>query len=224
MNDALKAKTVKAIVSIFACAIVAAGALLAARYQHTSPTRLPDRCKTPLRRQYSSVDADGDGIDDASDILAGALDYVNTKPKYRSRYYESGYPDDGFGVCTDVVANALRSAGYDLMTLVAEDISRDPCEYGIEKPDRCIDFRRVRNLNVYFSHTAVSLTTDPYETDEWQGGDIVVFEGHIGVVSDRRNRRGVAYVIHHSGPFQARYEEDILEKRGDIIGHYRVSE
>ena len=39
-----------------------------------------------------------------------------------------------------------------------------------------------------------------------------------------RCRSGVAYVIHHSGPFQPSYEEDILEDRDDIIGHYRVSQ
>ena len=59
---------------------------------------------------------------------------------------------------------------------------------------------------------------------QWQGGDIVIFENHIGIVSDMRNKRGVPYVIHHSGPFQAAYEEDILESRGDIVGHYRVSQ
>lgn len=172
----------------------------------------------------SSVDMDGDGVDDQTDILQGARDYIAGKPVYKSRYYASGYPDDGFGVCTDVVANALRSAGYDLMELVERDIAENPQDYDIEEPDANIDFRRVKNLRVYFAHTAIPLTTDIYEIGQWQGGDIVIFERHIGIVSDKRNRDGVSYVIHHSGGLQASYEEDILEKREDIVGHYRVSE
>ncbi len=49
--------------------------------------------------------------------------------------------------------------------------------------------------------------------EQWQGGDIVIFEKHIGIVSDRRNWDGVPYVIHHNDPWQTAYEQDILEKR-----------
>lgn len=82
----------------------------------------------------------------------------------------------------------------------------------------------MRNLKVYFARTAIPLTIDIYDIDQWQGGDIVVFENHIGVVSDHRNNRGVAYVIHHANPWQESYEQDILEERDDIVGHYRISE
>ena len=173
---------------------------------------------------HSSVDMDGDGIDDQSDILQGARDYISTNPVYKSKYYSTGYPDDQYGVCTDVVANAMKSAGYDLMELVNADILENPQDYNIEEPDINIDFRRVNNLKVYFAHTAVELTTDIYDISQWQGGDIVIFENHIGIVSDKRNDNGVAYVIHHNDPFQKSYEEDILESRDDITGHYRISE
>lgn len=173
---------------------------------------------------HSSVDMDGDRIDDQTDILKGARDYIATEPVYKSKYYATGYPDDKYGVCTDVVANAMKDEGYDLMELVNEDIMAEPEVYGIEEPDINIDFRRVQNLKVYFARNAVSLTTDIHEISEWQGGDIVIFENHIGIVSDKRNDDGVSYVIHHNSPLQASYEEDILEKRDDIVGHYRVSE
>lgn len=94
----------------------------------------------------------------------------------------------------------------------------------MDEPDQNIDFRRVKNLRVYFSHSAISLTTDISAIEEWQGGDIVVFKNHIGIVSDRRNENGVPYVIHHNDPWQRTYEEDILEDREDIVGHYRVAE
>ena len=29
-------------------------------------------------------------------------------------------------------------------------------------------------------------------TEQWQGGDIVIFERHIGIVSDRRNKKRCA--------------------------------
>ena len=65
---------------------------------------------------------DKDGIDDQTDILNNARDYIKTKPKYKSKYYTTGYPNDEYGVCTDVVAFALKNAGYDLMNLVNEQI------------------------------------------------------------------------------------------------------
>ncbi len=36
----------------------------------------------------SDYDYDNDGIDDYTDIYLSALDYVKTKPKYKSKYYE----------------------------------------------------------------------------------------------------------------------------------------
>ena len=194
------------------------------RYQNTSAERLPDRYDGVIEQIHSAADEDRDGMDDQTDILEGALHYVSSRPKYKSRYYQTGYPDDGYGVCTDVVAYALRYAGYDLMALIEADIQANPNDYNIEEPDIHIDFRRVRNLKVYFAHAALSLTTDVSAIEEWQGGDIVIFQNHIGIVSDRRNRDGVPYVIHHNGPWQKTYEQDILEDRDDIIGHYRMAE
>jgi uncharacterized protein YijF (DUF1287 family) len=188
----------------------------------TSAQRLNNEYAEVIAAPGSAKDMDHDGIDDASDILQGAVAYTETHPKYKSRYYAGGYPDDGYGTCTDVVANGLKAVGYDLMALVQADIKAHPENYEIDVPDANIDFRRVRNLNVYFKDTAVSLTTDTAQKKEWQGGDIVVFQNHIGIVSDRRNKDGIPYVIHHTSPFQLRYEEDILAARTDIIGHYRV--
>lgn len=194
------------------------------RYQNTKTARLSDRYGQEIEQWHSITDRDGDGVDDQTDILEGALAYVGSKPKYRSRYYEGGYSNDGYGVCTDVVANALKNAGYDLRELVREDMEKNRADYGIDEPDDRIDFRRVRNLRVFFDHTAIALTTDLTEIAEWQGGDIVIFKNHIGIVSDRRNENGVPYVIHHNDPWQIRYEQDILESRDDIVGHYRVAE
>ena len=217
----------KIAVSLLAAFLLLAGCilvLLAAGFGHTSSRRLKNMYKGSVEPAVSGSDMDQDGTDDQTDILEGALAYVETEPKYKSKYYASGYPDDEYGVCTDVVAYALRSAGYDLRSLMDEDIKQHPGDYDIDVPDDKIDFRRVKNQKVYFDHTALSLTLDLAEIEEWQGGDIVVFKNHVGIVSDHRNKRGVPYVIHHNSPAQRAYEEDILEKRDDIVGHYRVED
>ena len=176
-----------------------------------------------IKTYTSNIDKDNDGIDDQTDILNNVRKYIATNPKYKSKYYASGYPDDGYGVCTDVVAFGLKGAGYDLMELVNEDIKNNRNNYNIDTIDKNIDFRRVQNLKIYFENNAISLTTDVYDIENWQGGDIVIFQNHIGIVSNNRNKDGVTFIIHHANPFQKYYEEDILESRDDIIGHYRMS-
>ena len=203
------------------------------RRQHTSAERATEFYSRYIPVTKSSVDKDEDGIDDQNDILKSALAYCATRPRYKSKYYEGGYPTDRYGVCTDLVAAALKGAGYDLRDLVAKDRAENPDDYlvaaamaGItdEEPDKDIDYRRVRNLEVYFAHTAIPLTLDLGEVLSWQGGDIVIFDDHIGIVSDRRSIDGVPYVIHHNSAYQKRYEQDILEARNDLRAHYRISQ
>lgn len=222
------------VLAILAFTLIAAGAVLIAtgrlcitsshrpadRYEGASPTTYAD--PVVMVDPAATVDADSDGIPDNDDVLAAALAYIQARPHYKSVYYPSGYPDDEHGVCTDVVAIACREAGYDLQALVAADVAQRPEAYAIEIPDSAIDFRRTSNLKVFFDAHAQRLADDADEITEWRGGDIVLYEGHIGIVSDRRNERGVPYLIHHSGPFQLRYEEDKLKSYGHIVGHYRL--
>ena len=176
-----------------------------------------------IKTYTSRIDKDNDGVDDQTDILNNVKDYIKKQPKYKSKYYDTGYPNDKYGVCTDVVAFGLKGAGYDLMELVNEDIKNNKDLYNIDTIDKNIDFRRGKNLKIYFERNTISLTTDPKKIEEWQAGDIVIFKKHIGIVSDKRNKRGVPFIIHHANPYQRYYEEDILEYRNDIVGHYRVS-
>ena len=207
--------------AIYVIAIVIIISIFAYRHYQNPSIKRPTG-KYQVKQYHSNNDQDNDGIDDQVDILENALEYISTKPKYQSKYYSTGYSDDEYGVCTDVVAHALKNAGYDLMTLIQEDIQNHSSDYAIDQPDINIDFRRVRNLKVYFDHTAQILTTDVKDFEDWQGGDIIIFRNHIGIVSDRRNERGAPYVIHHDSPWQLAYEQDILEKRNDIVGHYRI--
>ena len=176
----------------------------------------------------SKTDYDNDGIDDYTDILQGAKIEAENKPTYKSAYYGGGYPPDNEGVCTDVIWRALKNAGYTLKDMVDKDIKENADKYPrvAGKPDPNIDFRRVPNLKVYFERNHIVLTTDLSQIEQWQPGDIVVFGSkHIGIISDKRNKKGIPYLIHNGG--QPIREEDFLEiydKYEPISGHYRLKE
>ena len=176
-----------------------------------------------IKKYTSLIDKDNDGIDDQTDILENVRKYIDTNPQYQSKYYDGGYPTDNYGVCTDVVAFGLLGSGYDLKELVYNDIKNNRDKYDIEIIDKNIDFRRVKNLKIYFNHHAIKLTNDIRDINNWQGGDIVIFDNHIGIVSDMRNKNGIPFIIHHANPYQKYYEEDILEYRTDLYGHFRIS-
>ncbi|MBQ9297687.1 MAG: DUF1287 domain-containing protein [Clostridia bacterium] len=179
-----------------------------------------------IERLISQTDYDNDGIDDYTDILEGARIEAKNKPKYKNAYYSGGYPPEDEGVCTDVIWRALKNAGYMLKDMIDEDIKNNVDKYPRVqgKPDPNIDFRRVPNLKVYFERNQISLTTDLTEIEKWQAGDIVIFgNSHVGIISDKRNKTGVPYLIHNGG--QPIREEDILELYNNfnpITGHYRM--
>ena len=171
----------------------------------------------------SPLDADGDGVDDWTDMVLGARAYIGTHPHYKSKYYAGGYPDDGLGVCTDVIWQAFRAAGYSLKDLVDRDIADHPaCYPNIETPDGNIDFRRVSNLDTFFRRHAQVLTCELDDPAQWQPGDIVIFgdRDHIGICSDRRNRQGIPFLIHHGNPIDEAVERNDMGKYV-ITGHFR---
>ena len=43
-----------------------------------------------IQTYKSNIDKDNDGIDDQTDILNNAKDYIKTNPKYKSKYYVTG--------------------------------------------------------------------------------------------------------------------------------------
>ena len=174
-----------------------------------------------IETAVSTVDYDGDGTDDYADILLGAKLDAENHPVYKSEYYNGGYPPENEGVCTDVVWRAFRSAGYSLRDMLDADAEKYPQDYpSIEARDKNIDFRRVRNLHVFFSKYALELTTDIGEIAEWQPGDIVIFgkDTHIGIISDKRDSAGHTFVIHNAG--QLNREENRLI-RGGVTAHFR---
>lgn len=170
---------------------------------------------------HSSIDFNNNGIDDYTDILLGARKDAKNRPKYNGEYQDNGFPPENIGVCTDVVWRAFKNAGYNLREMVDLDIKlRGEAYSHIKCQDKNIDFRRVKNLHIFFKEHAICLATDITKLEEWQPGDIVIFNNdkHIGIISDKRNRYGLPYVIHNGG--QPNREEDYL-KKAFINGHYR---
>lgn len=170
------------------------------------------------------------GAATVEDLLAGARAEVNRRPWYASDYYRGGFPPENVGVCTDLIWRAFRDAGIDLKTLIDADIGANPAFYPRVggKPDPNIDFRRVPNQSAFFRRQAEALPTsfkpsDPASLLHWRPGDLVVFKGpdHIAIISDKKNRQGVPYLLHNDGPWAS--EGDDFEKwagRG-IVAHYR---
>jgi hypothetical protein len=102
---------------------------------------------------------------------------------------------------------------------VDEDIANNlDSSTTIVKPDPNIDFRRVKNLKIFFDRNAIRLTSDFSDPGEWQPGDIVVFSNHIAICSDKRNSDGIPFLIHHNS-HGAREVNEI--ENYTVVGHYR---
>lgn len=177
----------------------------------------------------TTIDCNQNGLDDYQDIVIGARQDALNKVKYKSAYYKGGYPPLEEGVCTDMIWRAFMEAGYVLKDMVDIDISiAKEKYYALDKvPDPNIDFRRVGNLKVYFERNAISLSLNIKDIATFQPGDIVIFgnDKHIGIISDKRNKKGIPYLLHNAGQYNR--EEDALEKwvkRYGLTGHYRLGQ
>ena len=167
-----------------------------------------------------------------SPIVAAARGQVGKTVIYDPAYVRLEYPRGDVpierGVCTDVVIRALRDAlNADLQKLLHEDMkaafSEYPARWGLRKPDRNIDHRRVPNLRRYFERKGYSVGVSQNKQD-YLPGDLVTCavppnRPHIMIVSDRKTRNGVPLVIHNIGS-GAREENRLFDFR--ITGHYRI--
>ena len=168
----------------------------------------------------------------ANSIVAAARSQVGKTLSYDPAYVRLAYPMGDIpiekGVCTDVVVRALRDARkMDLQKLVHEDMtaafSAYPNNWGLTKPDRNIDHRRVPNLQKYFERKgySVAVTKKP---EDYLPGDLVTStvtgnRPHIMIVSDKKTPQGTPLVIHNIG--RGAQEEDFLFNF-HITGHYRI--
>lgn len=138
-------------------------------------------------------------------------------PAYTALDYPGGDVADERGVCTDVIIRSLRAAyGFDLQSEVHEDMAQAfssyPGIWGLAKPDKNIDHRRVPNLETYFKRIGAAIPLG-LTAAEYKPGDIVTWRiggrlPHIGIISDTLSPAGVPLVIHNMGG--GTREEDIL--------------
>jgi uncharacterized protein YijF (DUF1287 family) len=159
-------------------------------------------------------------------ILLTQQDVVYDPGYFRIDYPNGDIPGDR-GVCTDVVIRAYRQVGIDLQKEVHEDMSASfdkyPNNWGLNKPDRNIDHRRVPNLMTFFTRhgTVKPITVDP---EDYVPGDIVCWDlgdgiTHIGIVVNRRSTDDERYLIVHNiggGQVLADCLFDF-----EVIGHYQ---
>ncbi|WP_103258369.1 DUF1287 domain-containing protein [Tabrizicola aquatica] len=153
---------------------------------------------------------------------------VTYDPAYVALEFPGGDLPRDRGVCTDVIIRALRDGwGIDLQLAVNRDMKADfaayPALWGLSRPDRNIDHRRVPNLQVLLSRIGAELSLDDGPTP-WLPGDIVTWAlpgnlPHIGIVSDRRATDGTPLILHNIGA--GAREENILFAY-PITGHYRI--
>ena len=168
----------------------------------------------------------------AVDLVTAARAQVGVTVGYDGSYQRLAYPNGDVsrttGVCTDVVIRALRDArAMDLQQLVHEDMkanfSRYPQNWGLKRPDKNIDHRRVPNLQCYFKRKGWSLPITKRAKD-YQPGDLVttLVGGklpHIMIVSDRKSFFGTPLVLHNFG--NGTQEDNDLFSH-PITGHDRI--
>jgi hypothetical protein len=165
----------------------------------------------------------------AGKLIAAARAQIGVTIRYDPAYTPLAFPGGDVprerGVCTDVVIRAYREAlGIDLQALVnadmREEFSAYPRIWGLRRPDRSIDHRRVPNLRTWLSRQGAALPI-PADGSGWRPGDIftslVDQRPHIGLVSDRRGPRGWL-IVHNIGA--GTREEDNLAA-WPITGRYR---
>lgn len=148
-------------------------------------------------------------------------------PAYRKLAYPGGDVPMEVGVCTDVVIRAYRHTGVDLQVLVHEDMKRNfsayPKNWGLRRPDRNIDHRRVPNLATFFRRKGGALPVTRKGAD-YKPGEIVTWRlssgvPHIGLVSDVRVPGTDRYKVVHNIGAGAQLEDVLFAYQ--VTGHYR---
>jgi len=163
-------------------------------------------------------------------LSSAAIELTQQQVEYDPQYFSIQYPNGDVpaskGVCTDVIIRAYRKLGIDLQKEVHEDMVAHfndyPKSWGLKKPDKNIDHRRVPNLMKYFSRKGIvkKITDNP---DDYVPGDIVAWNlggaiTHIGFVVDKRSADGKRYMIVHNIGNGQELSDCLFTYR--IIGHY----
>lgn len=141
-------------------------------------------------------------------LVTSARKQIGVTTRYDPAYVRLEYPggdiDRSKGVCTDVIIRAYRDAfDYDLQKAIHEDMrgnfSAYPKIWGLSRPDKNIDHRRVPNIERFLKRSGFELPAD-----DWQAGDLITCRlpgnlPHIAIVSNQLGPDGLPKVIHNIG-------------------------
>lgn len=146
-----------------------------------------------IKTIYSKTDYNNNGIDDYSDFLLGAKKRIDKNSNYE-----------------DLLVKIFKYAGYNLDKMV-DDYFADTKDNGKIK-DRMSLYKSFINDN------ATKLELDFEKIEEFQQGDFIFLHDGIGILSDKRNKDGLCFIIMiEDGKV---IETDAL-KEIKISGHYR---
>ncbi|MES0882708.1 DUF1287 domain-containing protein [Roseibium sp. SCP14] len=169
----------------------------------------------------------------AEKLIAAAERQIGETIIYDPAYVGLSFPNGDIprerGVCTDVVIRAYRDAfGFDLQLEVNKDMKahfRDyPRIWGLKRPDRNIDHRRVPNLQTYFKRQGAALPISDRPGD-YVPGDIIsqMLPGnlpHIAIVTNHKSPDGKRPMLVHNIGAGTRLEDRLFDFK--ITGRYRL--
>jgi uncharacterized protein len=213
---------------VLICVICVIGGLFSACQRQSAPASqrahvIPER---PVYKTLpANVSPQVKKLIDASVAQAGVT--TGYDPSYVRLDYPGGDVPKETGVCSDVIVRAFRGVGIDLQKEVHEDMSRAFAEYpkkwGLTRPDRNIDHRRVPNLMTYFQRRQKVVPISE-NSDHYLPGDLVTWDlgggiDHIGIVTDMLSSDGTRCLIAHNIGAGARVQDVLFN--WTITGHYR---
>jgi len=170
----------------------------------------------------------------AAKLIAAARTQIGVTLGYDGAYKALTYPNGDIarstGVCTDVIIRAYRDAfSFDLQKAVHEDISSAfstyPKIWGLSRPDKNIDHRRVPNLETWLTRKGAKLDM-PANLRDLNAGDLLTMRlprnlPHIAIVTDKTTRAGIPYIIHNIG--EGTHEDPLSAYKLDSLLHARFS-
>ncbi|MCK4538895.1 MAG: DUF1287 domain-containing protein [Candidatus Krumholzibacteria bacterium] len=189
----------------------------------------------PEARHPHSAGADPENDDVIVALVKAAKERTLHEVTYNGAYFPISYPNgdipSNFGVCTDLVIRAFRKAGVDLQKKVHEDMAENFNLYpsgriwGLTRPDKNIDHRRVPNLQVFFKRAGVSLEISG-DAKDYLPGDLVTWMlpgnlPHIGIVIDEWASDGGRPLIAHNIGEGPKINDILFDY--PITGHYRYT-
>jgi len=175
------------------------------------------------------------GDEFSEQLVAAAIERTQHRVNYDGAYVTINYPNGDVpasqGVCTDLIIRSYRALGIDLQKLVHEDMWANFSAYpskriwGLKRPDKNIDHRRVPNLQTFFSRFGKVLPITQSSND-YLPGDIVTWKlggktPHIGIVTDKLSADGLRRLVVHNIGAGPKLEDRLFAY--PIDGHFRYS-